>query len=74
MHPDQMPVQPDEPIRNWPEFQRELTDLINKHSLERPSNLPDWVLAEYLTQCLVALNIATLQTRPAESNVVNLGR
>lgn len=57
-----MPVETEADIRNWPEFQRELATLINKHSLERPSNLPDYVLAEYLTQCLVALNVALLTT------------
>jgi hypothetical protein len=68
MHPDQMPTEENaDATRNWPEFQNELAALINKHSLEAPSNLPDWVLAEYLTQCLVALNIATFQTRPVES-------
>ena len=75
MNPDQMPDESQQDVRNWPEFQRELSALINKHSLERPSNLPDFVLAEYLTQCLVALNIATLTTRPAdEYNVVKLRR
>ena len=75
MNPYQMPVEPPQDVRNWPEFQRELAALINKYSLERPSNLPDFVLAEYLVQCLVALNIATLTTRPAdEFNVVKLGR
>lgn len=51
-------------FRNWPEFQRELANLINKHSLERIANLPDYVLAEYLTQCLVAMNVALLTTNP----------
>lgn len=58
MHPDEMPVQADEDRSiNWPEFQRELVALINRHSLETFSNTPDHVLAEYLTQCLVAYNI-----------------
>lgn len=53
-------------FRNWPEFQRELTHLINKHSLERIANLPDYVLAEYMTQCLVAMNVALLTTNPGK--------
>lgn len=53
-------------FRNWPEFQRELAHLINKHSLERIANLPDYVLAEYLTQCLVAMNVALLTTNPSK--------
>lgn len=54
-------------VRNWPDFQRELAHLINKHSLERVANLPDYVLAEYLTQCLVAMNVALLTTNPRKS-------
>lgn len=53
-------------IRNWPEFQRDLAALINKHSLEQIANLPDYVLAEYLTQCLVAMNVALLTTNPSK--------
>lgn len=55
-------ITPHGDVRNWPEFQRELAQLINKHSLERVANLPDYVLAEYLTQCLVAMNVALLTT------------
>lgn len=51
-------------FRNWPEFQRELARLINTHSLERIAGLPDYVIAEYLTQCLVAMNVALLTTNP----------
>ena len=59
MHPDEMPVAQDKDrSANWPEFQRELAALINRHSLENFSNTPDHVLAEYLTQCLVAYNIS----------------
>lgn len=72
MNPDEIRDAAVNDVRNWPEFQRELSALINKHSMERPSNVPDYVLAEYLTQCLVAFNIATLTTREKHSNVVNL--
>lgn len=34
------------------EFQKELTELINKHSLENGSNTPDFILAEHLCRCL----------------------
>lgn len=34
-------------------FKAELTALINKHSLERGSNTPDYILADYLCRCLV---------------------
>ena len=43
------------------EFQKELADLINKHSLENPSNTPDFILAQYLADCLDAFNVATNQ-------------
>jgi len=38
-----------EPPGSFPE---ELKNLINKHSLEGGSNTPDFILAEYLKQCL----------------------
>lgn len=59
---------------NWPEFQRELSALLNRYGLEKPSNTPDHVLAEYLVQCLVAYNIATEMRgyQPPASNVVSL--
>lgn len=33
-------------------FRSELTDLINRHSMENGSNTPDFLLAEYLIDCL----------------------
>ena len=33
-------------------FPAELEDLINKHSIEGGSDTPDFILAEYLRQCL----------------------
>lgn len=33
-------------------FETELRDLINRHSKEKGSNTPDFVLADYLTTCL----------------------
>jgi len=37
-------------------FIRELTTLINKHSLESGSDTPDFILAEYLVNCLENFN------------------
>lgn len=34
------------------EFEKELAELINKHSMENPSNTPDFLLAGYLTGCM----------------------
>lgn len=57
--------------KNWPDFQRELGGLLNKYGMEKPSDTKDSVLAEYLTQCLVAYNIATENRRsPETSNVI----
>lgn len=35
-------------------FEKELTSLINHHSLEKRSGTPDFILAEYLVNCLKA--------------------
>jgi hypothetical protein len=41
------------------DFERQLADLINRHSLENASDTPDFILAEYLKDCLSAYNQAT---------------
>jgi hypothetical protein len=38
-------------------FPHELEQLINKHSIEGGSNTPDFILAEYLKQCLIAFDM-----------------
>lgn len=42
------------PFELYPEgsFPRELSDLINSHSIEGGSDTPDFILAEYLKGCL----------------------
>lgn len=42
-------------------FNKDLQDLINRHSLENLSDTPDFILAAYLSSCLLAfgLNIRT---------------
>ena len=42
-----------------PDFISEIRDIINKHSMENGSNTPDFILAQYLTNCLRAWNAAT---------------
>lgn len=37
---------------NREEFKKELEHLINQYSMENGSNTPDFILAEYLTDCL----------------------
>lgn len=40
------------------DFQQELRNLINKHSRENGSDTPDFILAEYLDNCLTTFEIA----------------
>jgi len=40
-------------------FRKELQNLINRNSLENGSDTPDFVLAEYLTDCLKIFDKAT---------------
>lgn len=48
-------------IKTMSNFRRELESLINKNSMENNSNTPDWILAEFLTNCLQAFDLATRQ-------------
>lgn len=56
-------------------FEIELSSLINKYSKECDSNTPDFILAQFLYECLKAFNVATQQReswygrdpRPSES-------
>lgn len=41
------------------DFRKELESLINRHSQENSSNTSDFILAEYLIDCLDAFNKAT---------------
>lgn len=40
-------------------FEQDLCDLINRHSKENDSNTPDFILAQYLRDCLDAFNKAS---------------
>ena len=40
-------------------FREELETLINCCSKENGSNTPDWILAEYLSDCLASFDLAT---------------
>lgn len=39
-------------------FEKELTSLLNRYSKENDSDTPDFILAEYLNDCLDAWNRA----------------
>ena len=40
-------------------LRKDIENSINKYSAENESNTPDWILAEYLMDCLVAFDKAT---------------
>ena len=42
-------------------FEQELTSLINKYSMENGSNTPDFILANYLQDCLRIFNVTVQQ-------------
>lgn len=41
------------------EFRRDLAAVLNRHSREAESNTPDFILADYLIDCLTVLERAT---------------
>jgi hypothetical protein len=41
-----------------PTFCHKLTALLNEYSMENGSDTPDYILAQYLVNCLAAYNIA----------------
>lgn len=43
-------------------FRRDLASLLNRYSMENASNTPDFLLADYLIDCLRALD-KTISTR-----------
>ena len=49
-----------DPPGNEPSFSKELENLINKHSIENGSNTPDFILAEYMMNCLRAFENAVV--------------
>ena len=42
-------------------FEKELEQLINKHSIENESNTPDWILTQYIGGCLSSFSRAIQQ-------------
>ena len=43
-------------MENIKEFEKEVCGIINKLSLENLSNTPDYIIARYLTNCLINFN------------------
>ncbi len=58
---DEKPIEIEEiePVATKETFRHLLSTLINAHSLENESDTPDFILAEYLTDCLAAFDKAT---------------
>ncbi len=44
---------------SFEQFQKALENLINEHNMESGSNTPDFILAEYLVNCLKAFNVTS---------------
>lgn len=47
-----------ENVERTPSFEQELQRLINSHSQENGSDTPDFILAQYMQNCLTNFNIA----------------
>lgn len=78
--PEEQIVNPnaaDQPLAEWeklltsgevegpePTFEQDLVHLLNKHGMEKYSNTPDWVLAQFLVGCLKHFDVGVvLQNR-----------
>ena len=46
---------------NIEEFKKDLIGLLNKHSMENGSNTPDFILGDYLVNCLLSFNSISKQ-------------
>jgi hypothetical protein len=51
-------TEPSEFHKRHEEFRRELAAVLNRYSMENGSDTPDFALADYLIQCLQALDNA----------------
>lgn len=48
-------------MTNIREFREDLETLINRQSMENRSNTPDFILAQFLVQCLISFDTAVQQ-------------
>lgn len=44
------------------EFKKKLTNLINIHSIDNDMNIPDFILATYICDCLTVYDVAHKRT------------
>jgi len=49
-------------------FEAQLKELLNENCKENESDTPDFILAQYMNNCLKAFNDAVLQRRKWHSN------
>lgn len=49
-------------------FKKDLSDFLNSNSMENISDTPDFILAQYLSDCLNAFDGAVLRRRKWHSN------
>jgi len=49
-------------------FEKDLTDLINRHSIENGSNTPDFIISKFLVGCLVSFNSSCKKRDEMSSN------
>lgn len=47
------------PMTDRSKLVREIAEVLNRNSAENGSNTPDFLLAEYLVDCLVAFSVAS---------------
>ena len=53
---------------NMEEFAKELTSLINKHCVENETNTPDFILSDYLMNCLEAYHSLNIKKEVWKNN------
>jgi len=59
-------------MSNYNTFKKELEGLINRLSMENGSDTPDYILAEYLTNCLKAYDQALVYKKDDTINPTNI--
>jgi hypothetical protein len=64
------------PVTNnlYESFETQLTRLLNRHSLENGSDTPDFILAQYLTQCLAVFNHTLVERETWYGRTLGSGR
>jgi hypothetical protein len=59
--PEQPPPPPQVGEPEGPTFKQELAEVINRHSMEGGSNTPNFILADFLGDCLAGFEYAVRQ-------------